>query len=120
MKSFSPTFGLPMKALTTGLKLRSHNIQRTILSIDRAVPNSAAKCRNVNFFRIAWVGNDAMPPFEVKTRYARPVLATVGGSPRGGLETGSIESIRIPRVDGHVINMAVAVEHLFPSLSRVL
>src|SRR5437899_3147182 len=106
--------------LTPGLKLRGHNVERVIFSVHGAIPNATAESCNVDFFRVLRIRNDPMPPFEVEARYARPVLTPVLGSPSGGLKSRSIQNVWVARINRHIINVAVAIEHLPPSFACIL
>src|SRR2546428_10475197 len=106
--------------LTPGLKLRGHNVERVIFSVHGAIPNATAESCNVDFLRVLRIRNDAMPPFEVEARYARPGLTPVLGSPSGGLKSRSIQNVRGARINRHIINVAVAIVALPPSFSLLL
>src|SRR2546429_6950591 len=75
----------------SGLELRSHDIDRAILSVHRTIPNAAAESCDVNHFRVLGVGDDAMSPLEIEAWYARPMLAPVGGHPGRRLKPRSIK-----------------------------
>ena len=66
-----------VRALSTRLKLRRNDVQWTIFTIHRTMPNAPAEGCDVNFFGILGVRNDPMSPFEIKARYARPAFASV-------------------------------------------
>ena len=61
-----------------------------------------------------------MHPFEVRPRDACPMLAAIGGFPGGGLEAGSIQERGIAGIDGHVIDMLIAAQHLLPILAAIV
>jgi hypothetical protein len=64
-------------ALSSRLKLRGNYVQRTIFSIDGPVPDAPAKGCDINLLGVIGVSNDAVSPFEVKTRNARPAFPVV-------------------------------------------
>src|ERR1700732_4897719 len=64
-------------SLLTRSKFRRGDVQRTILCIYGAMPDTTPEGSDVNFLRVGWIGHDAMSPFKVESRYAAPVFATV-------------------------------------------
>ena len=66
-----------VRALSPRPKRRRDDVQWTISSIHRTMPNATAEGCDVNFFGILGIRNDPMSPFEVKARYARPAFAAV-------------------------------------------
>src|ERR1022692_1632710 len=84
-----------------------------------AVPHTPAEGRNVNFPRIFRIGNHAVAPLEIEAGDARPVLAAIGRAPRRGFKSRRVKQVGIAGIDGHVINMAVAIQHPSPAHSTI-
>src|SRR5947207_7027976 len=103
----------------SGLELRSHDIDRAILSVHRTIPNAAAESCDVNHFRVLGVGDDAMSPLEIEAWYARPMLAPVGAHPGRRLKPRSMKMVRIPRIYRDVVDVAIAFQHLPPGLACI-
>jgi len=112
--------GLPIQTLVSRFELWCHNIEGAVFSVDRATPDTTTEGRYVNDFRVIRIGNYAVPPFEVETRYARPVFTPIRGSPGAGFESGSIQNFRVTGIYRDIVNVTVAFEHLPPSLARIL
>jgi len=66
-----------VRALSSRLKLRRNYVQWTIFSIRGPMPDAPAKGCDINFRGVFRVSNDAVSPFEVKTRNARPAFPVV-------------------------------------------
>jgi hypothetical protein len=65
------------RALSPRLKFGRNDVQRTIFSIHKAMPNAPTEGCDVDFFGVFGVRNDPMSPFEVKPMYARPIFPAV-------------------------------------------
>src|SRR5256885_3319808 len=47
------------------------------------------------------------------------MFATIGRSPSGGSKTRCVQNLRIARVYGYIIDVAVAIQNLLPGFARV-
>src|SRR5215469_15801413 len=107
-------------AVATGFEFRRSDVKRRWSAlVYRSVPHAAAKGSYIYRIRVGGSGNDAMSPFEVESRNPAPVAAAIPGDPGRRFKSGGVQAIGNPRVNRHVINMAVAVENLPPVPARV-
>src|SRR5215510_6546311 len=109
-----------LPASMPGLHFRGPNVSDARLPVRISVPNTSAEGGDVNRIRIRGIRNDPMSPLEIEPGNARPVFPAIEGPPGGGLESRGIEPVRIAGIDGHVIDVPVAVENLAPALATVL
>src|ERR1051325_4390782 len=105
--------------LFSRLQGRGGDVQRPVVICYGAVPYASAKSGDVHFSRILRIWNYAVSPLEVKARDTRPVLAAIRRAPRGRLKPGCIEYFGVVRIDGHVINVSVAIQNLPPGLAGI-
>src|SRR5947199_8566270 len=96
------SFPREIPSLSSRLKLRGNDIQWTIFSIHGAMPNAPAKRCDVDFFGVFRIRNDAVSPFEVKTRYLRPAFPAIVVFPCRRGKPGSCEYFGVRRSYGYL------------------
>src|SRR5437762_1998668 len=101
------------------LQLRSRNIYRLISPRQRAVPNTTAESRYVNFVAVNWIRNHPVRPFEIEARNPGPMLSAVLRAPRRRFKTRGIDRVGVIRIDSNIVNMTVAIKNLPPIASAV-
>src|SRR6516165_9285525 len=97
------------------LQFGSRNVHGAIFSVDRAVPDTAAKRSDVNCLRIRWIGDNAMAPFEIKTGDSRPMFTTIRRDPRRRFKSSGIQNLCVPRINRYVVDVTIAIQYLSPS-----
>src|SRR5260221_6896278 len=83
------------------------------------MPDATAKSCDVDLVWVGRIGNDTVAALKVEPRNARPMFAAIGRSPSRGFETRCVKNLRIARVHGYVIDMAVAGQKFLPSFFPV-
>ena len=78
------------------------------------MPDTTSEGRDVDLTAVGRIGNDPVRPLEVEPGNPRPVLASIVRAPGGRLKSGRLENARVIRIDGDVVNVAVAVKDLPP------
>jgi hypothetical protein len=71
----------------------------------RAMPDNGAEARDIDLIDTGGIGYDPVAVLEIESPDARPCLAAIGGVPGGGLESGGIHQIGVPRIHRNVINV---------------
>src|SRR5689334_21105671 len=84
------------------------------------MPDASPERGHVDGIRIRRVRNYAMSPLEIKARYSRPVFPAIYRTPSRGFESGSIKEIWVSRINGHIINVAIAIKDLPPRPAGIL
>src|ERR1700733_12679109 len=93
------------------LKFRGGNIDRALHAVYPAVPHAPAERPNVYQLWIFRIGNHPVAPFEVEAWDARPMLPAIYRTPCRRFKSARIQQICLARIDGHIVNMLVAIQH---------
>src|SRR6187402_435421 len=109
----------PIESSWPGFHLRSSDIKYRGSGGYCTVPDASAKRADINLSRVVGIKKDTVPPFEVITSDAVPMVAPIARDPGGRLETRRIDSTRKTRVHRYVVDMLVASEGAGPVLTGV-
>src|SRR5271157_5903676 len=83
------------------------------------MPDTASESRDVDLVVVGRIGNDPVRPLEVEPGNPRPVLTSIVRAPGGRFKSGRVQNARVIRIDGDVVNVAVAVKDLPPGPASI-
>src|ERR1019366_3984050 len=92
---------------------------RLRVAIRGTVPDTAAEGGDIDHLRVVWVRYHAVTPLEVVAPYPLPGDAAVERAPCGILETAGVERLGVVRVNGNVIDVLIAVQHVLPRTTAI-
>src|SRR3984957_10386073 len=96
------------------------DVRAPLFPTDRTMPHAPAEGRDVDLIAIQWIGNHSVSPLEVKSGNADPMQPAVCRPPGRRFEASGVDHIRVLRIDGDVVNVAILIEHLLPVLAAIL